>query len=570
VASAAGLIDPAAGTVQISSAEVLTATLSLRTGGVVVTTAPQRTTGGMAVWERVRGKMQWQADVERIEKWCVAPLVAARWPASGRAWGTAEVLDTPEGLNLLLEATGSQIVLASVPAAAALGAANVAPRPLWSEPEASVVVEITRPRGPKAEQVTIDRLAIQSSTLAVAASGTVNEFSTRRLADIQGTISYDWDQVTRLLTPLTGGRLRLAGAGARPFAVRGPLGAASHLAAATRSAGSAAQDPAVVPLPEAWLAAGPSAADGDTGRVVLPVTAPSRGFGLADRVRSISLDTSTTWTAADVDGFRLEPGEMAVRLFEGQLAFGPFDVGVAGGRVRGAPWVKLLPLPGELVIPPGRVIDRVALSRELCDRWVSWVAPLFGRSTHTEGLVSVDLAGARIPLADPFGGDLAGQVLFERLEVTPGEHAQPLVNLIARLQMAIDPRFAFGDKKVLLSVRPEPVQVRLAERRLWHDGLVMDTGRLVMKTGGSVGADGSLAMNAELAFRGDIAGQTPVIAQLLRTPLVIPLRGTVNHPQFDAAQIDTILARIVENTAEAVINDGLSRGLEALFGKPSP
>ena len=111
-------------------------------------------------------------------------------------------------------------------------------------------------------------------------------------------------------------------------------------------------------------------------------------------------------------------------------------------------------------------------------------------------------------------------------------------------------------------------RVRLAERRLWHEGLVMDTGRLVMKTGGSVGADGSLAMTAELAFRGDIVGQTPVIAQLLRTPLVIPLRGTVHRPQFDAGQIDTILGRIVENTAEAVINDGLSRGLEALFGKP--
>ena len=74
-------------------------------------------------------------------------------------------------------------------------------------------------------------------------------------------------------------------------------------------------------------------------------------------------------------------------------------------------------------------------------------------------------------------------------------------------------------------------------------------------------------MIVELAFRGDLAGQTPVITKLLQTPLVIPLRGTVSRPQFDAGQIDSILGRIVENTAEAVINDGLSRGLEALFGK---
>jgi hypothetical protein len=118
-----------------------------------------------------------------------------------------------------------------------------------------------------------------------------------------------------------------------------------------------------------------------------------------------------------------------------------------------------------------------------------------------------------------------------------------------------------------MRVRPDPVRVQLAQRRLMHEGLVMDTGQLTVRTKGSVAADGALDMTVELALRGDIAGQTPVIATLLRTPLVIPLKGTVHHPQFDAGRIDAILGRIVENTAEAVISDGLSRGLEALFGK---
>ena len=201
------------------------------------------------------------------------------------------------------------------------------------------------------------------------------------------------------------------------------------------------------------------------------------------------------------------------------------------------------------------------------DLWVRWLVPMLGRATHTEGLVSVDVAGGRIPLGDPFAGEMSGQIFFEQLEMTPSGTMQPLVNLIVKLQSVLDPRFAFGDKAVLMRVRPEPVRVRLAERRLWHEGLMMDTGQLTIQTKGSVGADGSLVMVAELAFRGDLAGQTPVIAQLLRTPLVIPLRGTVSHPQFDADQMEAILGRIVENTAEAVINDGLSRGLEALFGK---
>jgi hypothetical protein len=75
-------------------------------------------------------------------------------------------------------------------------------------------------------------------------------------------------------------------------------------------------------------------------------------------------------------------------------------------------------------------------------------------------------------------------------------------------------------------------------------------------------------MVVEVAFRGDIAGATPVVGQLLRTPLAIPLKGTVSRPQFDARSLDVILGRIVENTTEAVIGPSLSRGLETLFGNP--
>jgi len=144
------------------------------------------------------------------------------------------------------------------------------------------------------------------------------------------------------------------------------------------------------------------------------------------------------------------------------------------------------------------------------------------------------------------------------------------VNLLTKLQTAIDPRFAFGDKVVLLRVRPDPVRVQLADRRLWHDGLVIDSGQLVLRSAGSVAADGALAMNVEVSFRGDVAGATPVVGKLLRTPLLIPLRGTVDRPQFDARALDAVVARIVENTADAVINDGLGRSLEALFGNPPP
>ena len=112
------------------------------------------------------------------------------------------------------------------------------------------------------------------------------------------------------------------------------------------------------------------------------------------------------------------------------------------------------------------------------------------------------------------------------------------------------------------------MRFRLVERRIWHDGLIMDTGQVVAKTSGSVGADGSLAMNLELSFRGDVVGTTPIVAALVKTPLVVPLRGTVNQPQFDSSQIDIMLARIVEHAVKNVIADSIGRGLEGLLGIP--
>lgn len=93
---------------------------------------------------------------------------------------------------------------------------------------------------------------------------------------------------------------------------------------------------------------------------------------------------------------------------------------------------------------------------------------------------------------------------------------------------------------------------------------------MIVKTAGSVAADGTLSMMAEMSFRGDIAGQTPVVATLLKTPILVPLKGTIQRPQFDASAIDQTVARIVENTAGAIIGEGLGRGLEALFGNPQP
>lgn len=561
VITSAGRVDAVSGRVDLSSGELLSTSLSLRTGGL--TWLPVM--AGQATAERLRGRIQWQADVGRVEPWLMTAAVARSWPAGGRGWGTVEIIDTQAGVNLLVEATGSQLVLA------AGGREGQAARPVWNEPRVAGVLEVTRPRtasGSLADELRIDRLSVESSTLAVAATGRLDDWNARRVVTLEGTAAYDWQQVSRLLSPWTGGRVRLVGSDGRPFALRLPLAAGGGPADVAGPGGGPAA--AAVQLPADWLAAtrGTEAEPDLAMRITRPASASVRPVD--GRLKSLAIDTTAAWTGGDVEGFPLAAGEVPVRLLEGQLAFGPFDIPVAGGRIRGAPWVRLVPAPGELVIPPGRLVERVALSEQTCRRIAMWLSPVLGHAAHAAGVVSVDLAGARLPFGDAFGGELAGQLVFENLELSPSPGVQPLVNLLVKLQSVVDPRFAFGDKAVLLRVRPDPVRVRLARRRIAHDGLVMDSGQLVVKSQGSVGQDGSLDMRLEVALRGDLVGQTPVLGRLFRTPLIVPLKGTVEKPQFDAAAMESILGRIVENTAEAVLKDGIGRGLEAVFGQPQP
>jgi hypothetical protein len=575
VLTAAGTIKPAAGSIEISSAELLSSTLSLRTGGVSWAAPPAGSPAGEGQLEAVlagtRGRVQWQADLSRLSAWLVAADVAAAWPVTGRAWGTLDVAETQQGLNLLAAATASQLEIARRGDARATSA----PRPVWSEPQASIACELTRPfvrtaalggqatRLAAADRLVIDRLELASSTLAVTARGGIADWSSRRQTTLEGTVAYDWEQLSRLATPWTAGRVRASGSGARPFVIRVPLAAA---AGATRPEPPPAAG--TLPLPEEWLEAiAPAGAATERRATVRPPVQPTVARRLAEQ---LSLDTSAAWDSADLAGLPVAAGNVAIRLFEGQLAVGPFDLSAGGGRIRGAPWLKLVPAPGELVVPPGRVVERVGLSGEFCDRFVGLVSPLLAGATRSAGVMTADLAGARLPVGDPLAGEAAGQIIFEQFEVRPSGAMQPLVNLLGRLQAVIDPRFALGDKVVLLRIRPEPVRVRLAERRFWHEGLVMDFGQLTVSSRGSVGDDGSLAALVEVAFRGELAGQTPVVSRLLQTPIAIPLKGTLARPQFDSGAIDVVIKRIVENTARAVLDDGIGRGLEAVFGSPPP
>ena len=559
ILSAVGSVDPDRGTINLSSAEILSSTVSLRTGGLQVVS---RTSIGQplieTLFDTVQGQFQWQVDLTRLDKWLAQDTTL---DAAGRLWGTADLLETPSGINLLMTITGSQLAVSH--SNIRTGQRGSSRGPLaWREPQVHGLLDVTRPVVNKtgANQLKINQFKIESSTMSVAATGSIKDLIGRQHVELGGMILMNWEQLTRLLSPSSSSMLKLTGGGPQPFAIRGSFGSSRT-----------ADDSVMVPLPDSWQAPSPQRSSPRQQLIALPSKQHARADGGVETwLPRITAETTLAWQGGQIADFPLGPGTLPLRLVEGQLAFGPFEIPVSGGKIRGTPWIQLLPSPGELIVPPGRLIERIALTPPLCDRWLSWLSPILRSATDAEGFLTVDTSGGQLPLNDPLNGRFEGQLLLEQFSVTPGDMAGPLIKLLAKLQSVVDPRFAFGDQVVFLRARPDPVRVRIADGRIYHDNLVLDMGQLTVRSRGSMGHDGSLAMQLEVAFRGDLAGATPVVAQLLRTPFVIPLRGTVRSPQFDATALDTILKRIMQNTADAVLRDGIGRGLEALFGNPQP
>lgn len=562
IISAVGSIDPTRGVIKLSSAEALSSTVSLRTNGLQIVSkgSPSQLLIDN-IFDSVQGQLQWQVDLTRLDKWLAEDMSS---DAAGRLWGTVDLLETPSGMNLLMTTTGSQLAISPSGMKKSL-IANASSVPVWIEPQVNGRLDVTRPIVDETDidELKINQVKIESSTVSVVATGSIRNLRGQREVELRGTVLTNWEQLFRLLSPSSGTILKLTGGGPQPFTVRGSLGSVQRQ--------SAAVDSVKLPFPKQWQSP-PSESNSPRQQfIALPLNSQqSIRHGLVRWLPQIRAETTLSWQAGHVADFPLGPGTLPIQLVEGQLAFGPFEIPVSGGTIRGSPWIQLQPSPGELVLPPGRFIERVALTPPLCDQWLSWLSPIMRSSTEAQGFLTVDTSGGQLPLSSPFNGRFDGQLRLEQFSVTPGDMAGPLIKLLAKLQSVVDPRFAFGDQVVFLRARPDPVHVWISEGRVHHENLVLDMGQLSVRSKGSMGQDGSLLMQIEVAFRGDIAGATPVVAQLLRTPFVIPLRGTVQRPQFDATALDTILTRIMQNTADAVLRDGIGRGLEALFGNPQP
>ncbi|MBP90758.1 MAG: hypothetical protein CMJ64_29275 [Planctomycetaceae bacterium] len=423
-------------------------------------------------------------------------------------------------------------------------------KPLWEEPRLKLGTSFVY--DPAADTLQISRIDAAGETISFAAQGSVKELGTRGVADLTGQIAYDLQALTSRLGSQLGEGFQIKGRDTRPFSFQGPLfPTSSHPSTKTLQPVSVSSTPATT-------------------------------NSFADSLVEMMAQASLGWTSASIQGFAFGAGELDAQLSQGILKVQPINLPVSEGRLTLAPQIYLDRSPMIMTLPKGPVAEQVRISPEMCGLWLKYVAPLVADATAVQGRFSVSLEGATIPLDTPSAGDIEGTLELHEGQIGPGPLSQQLLWLASLVKSVADNQPWDGQSTLgntWLDVSEQRVAFRMAENRVFHDGLEVAVKDVVIRTSGSVGTDQTLSLVAEVPIRDEWVARSKYLASLRGQSLQVPVHGTLTSPKLDQRAIQQITQQTAMGAASGLIQEQtnrlqekafgeIGRGLEKLFGQP--
>lgn len=495
----------------------------------------------------------WTADPKQTSR--VGGLAAVRLGLGRLARAQRQPTAEPQRLTPIGEMSG-QVKLAAqsgqVVATVDISGKNIrlqAPQPalpgaqpkmqtIWQEPSLRLLGTVSYL--PKADSLKFYGLQAQSSTLALAASGSVDQLHSHRLVDVAGTVDYDLASLTQILAQYVGDGLTLTGREQARFEVKGALetiASIPNVAAVSHDPAAGVEPPTVRTAP------------------VSNTTSPS-WYALV----------LAPWQSASLYGLPIGPGRIAAELKAGQVSIEPLDFEVGGGRFTASPSINISPTQSDLTLPAGPLLTNVRITPAVSERMLKYIAPILSGATQTEGVFSVSLNGATIPLGNPRASDVAGQLAVDSIRVVPGPELAGLLDLVRDIEALVKAReLLSGGQRApvtLLSMSDRTIDFRLVDGRVYHQGLEFQVENWVVRSRGSVGLDESLSLMLEVLVPQQGLGRR--FQTLGITRLEIPVTGTLRNWHFDTrAVFDSLKQQAV---GQFLNEETIGNALDKLFG----
>lgn len=394
----------------------------------------------------------------------------------------------------------------------------------FAEPQLTAAIEAHLDR--TQDQLTLNRLDVDSRLMKLASRGRVEQMSNQRVVDLAGNVEYDLENITLVLRELFGDGITITGHEQRQFAIRGPL---------SRSMQYTSDPAAPAPAAEPW-----------TGQI---------GFG---------------WASADVSGLPVGPGSLELVLSDGLGRFQPLDLAVGDGRLRAQPLLNLSGGPMTLAFQQGATLENVQLSEQVCESWLKYVAPVVAKTTRADGRFSMQVGRAEFPVMQMSQGTAAGNLQIHNAQLRPGPLAQQLVWLADQVGRLVDRgsfKLTASGETQWLAINEQNVEFQMQDGRVHHRGLEFTIGKITIRTSGSVGFDESLSLMAEVPIQDEWVEKDRYLAALKGQVLQIPVRGTISQPQLDSRALGNITSRIGTSAVRGRLQDEFQKQLGRLLNR---
>lgn len=457
------------------------------------------------------GRVDLTADLSRLSSWFPTWTTQAGLLPGGLLRASAEVggADSGSAREGVAVAANGRIENLALDSITMSQQGPVSER-VWNEPELKFAVGGRLSE--RSESLTLDQAQVTFAGLSADATGTVSDWSTTGLIDLQGQVSYDWDQLSQRLAGGWQQSVQLAGRGTEPFAYQGPLS---------------------------------GAVAGSRGRL---------GVG---------------WDAAQVAGLSVGPGVLGARWDGSEMQVEPIRWSVNDGRLSLTPTVQLLPEGALVQLPQEPVLENLTLSPELCRGWMKYVTPLLADATVVQGRLSAESLGGQFPLFHPEQGDVSGVVQIHQAQAKPGPLVEQLVLSIEQLQqvLRVNPKNGVGLDRSWVELPEQQVSVRLARGRVYHRGLMLQIGEVMVTTEGSVGLDDSLAIVAAIPIQDDWVKDKRIFASLQGQAVRVPIGGTLSYPRIDGRGVAQLAQQLGTNAIESAIEDKVGNSVRKLFDR---
>jgi hypothetical protein len=478
---------------------------------------------------RANGVAAFRTDVARIAAWRVAAGQPPAYQPQGMFTGNVRFEQQGDRITGEITATGEKLGLQQMtPASRGVPAPGLdlssrgggppgslaSYQTIWQEPQVNIRGATTYE--PAADRLAFQQVQVQSITLAVMADGQVTRLSTTADVNASGSLSYDLAQITQLLKPLVGEGVQLVGRQTANFQA--------------------------------------------TGSLMSP---------MAHWSQTLQARCEAPWESANVYGLPIGPGKLGATLGQGLVRVDPLAIAVAEGQLTAAPQVRLNPEPMELTIPPGPVLKGVRISPEVSEAMLKYIAPVLAGATQSDGQFSLQLSGARVPLANSKQADVAGQLTVHSVRVVPGPMAKQWVELAQQVEAIAKRRdlTSVGQRQpvTLLTIQDQQVNFRVVDGRVYHQGMQIQIGDVALTTEGSVGLDETVALVVRVPIQDKwIEGQAMLVG-LKGQSLAIPISGTLRQPRMDQSAVAGLSQQLLQGAAQQAIGGELNKALDKWF-----